>query len=196
MARDFSGAIDARELLALSARLKNVAEGKAVRRAVSSVNREAVAVVLAAARAKASTPQERAVADDPAALRGSANADRAVIQLIEDPRAGKNDPRRFAFGAEFGAKPNIERTVGVRKIAIGKRGKRNIFARDYKNAHTMLGWNQFQPWRGSARVEVEGVEPGYFLWPAVRDSRPLLEETVYGPRAEAIIAAAIDNPIH
>lgn len=49
-----------------------------------------------------------------------------------------------AFGAEFGAHR------GRRRPSPGRRT-------------TVLGWEQFQPWRGG------GPAAGYFVWPAIRD---------------------------
>ncbi len=55
----------------------------------------------------------------------------------------------FALGAEFGAAQNQPRNTS--------RG-------------TVLGWNQFDPWRGS------GDDAGYFLWPTIRDDAEQIVE--------------------
>lgn len=56
-----------------------------------------------------------------------------------------------AMGAEFGAQRNQRRNTS--------RG-------------LMIGWNQFQPWRGS------GGDAGYFLWPAIRAETDRIVEVI------------------
>lgn len=50
----------------------------------------------------------------------------------------------FALGVEFGAHRNVQRRRGP---------------------HSMLGWNQFQEWRGA------GDGAGYAIFPTIRDNR-------------------------
>lgn len=55
----------------------------------------------------------------------------------------------YDFGAEFGARPNAERR---------------------RKSGSYLGLNQFRPWRGN------GQGAGYFLFPALRESREQIIE--------------------
>lgn len=71
----------------------------------------------------------------------------------------------FAGGAEFGANRNVPRGTS--------RG-------------SVLGWNQFNPWRGS------GGGAGYFLYPTIRDRTPDIVE-MYGDAIEQITARAFPD---
>lgn len=91
-------------------------------------------------------------------LRPARQAARAVVTL------GKASVP-FALGAEFGAGRNVQRTT--------QRG-------------TVLGWNQFKPWRGN------GADAGYFLWPGIRDSTDEVLEA-YGEEMERITRDAFPD---
>lgn len=71
----------------------------------------------------------------------------------------------FAGGAEFGAGQNVPRNL--------PRGR-------------VLGWNQFEPWRGN----VSGA--GYFLFPTIRRLTPDLVD-LYGDAIERITARAFPD---
>ena len=64
----------------------------------------------------------------------------------------KNTPG--ALGEEFGAYRNLTRAVTRRNRHV-----------------TVLGWRQFQPWRGS------GAGAGYFLWETIRNNRDEIRDT-------------------
>lgn len=95
------------------------------------------------ASANARTPGQRKAAQ---ALQASASATSASL------RYGAGFPG--AMGFEFGAGRNQHRLPRVQK------------RRSRYSSHTakgwMLGWNQFQPWKGS------GTGAGYFVWPGIR----------------------------
>jgi hypothetical protein len=200
--RDTSRAIDARELLALSRSLKGVKEGRKLRRQVSKANRDAVKVVAEQAQDNASTEGRQAarVSQSASSFKRTASADRASVAIVgATGGAGsdldKGDPRRFAFGSEFGAYQNKIREVGVRRTRIGASGsgkrRRYLYAQDVRNARQVRGWNQFQPWRGSGNAGVgQGIQPGYWLYPAVRDTQGEVAEK-YGAEAARVVAAAI-----
>ena len=211
VSRDGVGFVDASQLLELSRSLKGVKDARKFRAAVGNANREVIEVVAAAARSNASgNRQAAAVADDPSAMKVTGNPDKASIALVETPYGGdRHDPRHFAFGAEFGAYKDVVRTIGVRRLATGsttrtsKSGKsytRTSYAADYRQASTIIGWNQFRKWGGSGTTNAEGVgrsandpEPGYFLWPAVRDTGPEAAR-LYGERASAVLQSALAAP--
>lgn len=73
----------------------------------------------------------------------------------------------FAGGAEFGAGQNVPRRPP------GRTG-------------TVLGWNQFEPWRGN------DAGAGYFLYPTIRELTPELVE-MYGDAIERITARAFPD---
>lgn len=75
----------------------------------------------------------------------------------------------FAAGAEFGAGQNIRRSGGARVLRNG-----------------ILGWNQFNPWRGN-----DGGA-GYFLYPTIRDRIDDIVEQ-YGEGIERITAKAFPD---
>lgn len=102
--------------------------------------RAANEVVIPGAKARASTPMQRAAAETLAA---------AKIATGGGVRFGAGFAG--AMGAEFGAMRNQPRSTS--------RGQ-------------MLGWNQFQPWRGS------GPDTGYFLWPTIREDAERIVEVV------------------
>ena len=201
MARDSSLAIDAHELVDAAARLRAAVGERAFARAIGAGNQAAVEAIVTRAKENAAGAgnQARAVANDAAAFHGVADRDTAKVVLNEST-SKPHDPRSFAFGSEFGAKHDVERTVGVRKVAIGKTGlgkhgkRRNVYARDYSGARSMLGWNQFQPWRGSGTVSVGvGIQPGYWLYPAIRDTGPIVADEIFGPAVMAELRKALDK---
>jgi hypothetical protein len=197
--RDRSKAIDARELLALSARLKGVKAGRRIRTQVGKANRVAVNIIADQAQDNAAGVSRQAskVAQSASTFQRTATPDRASVAIKSGgyDQDDKGDPRRFAFGSEFGAYQNKIREVGVRRTRIGASGsgkrRRYLYAQDVRKARMMRGWNQYQPWRGSGNFNVGGgIQPGYWLYPAVRDTQGEVAEK-YGAEAARVVAAAI-----
>lgn len=82
----------------------------------------------------------------------AATVSRMAFEASEGLRAARSgfqaeirfpNKRGFEHGAEFGA------TRGKRRVTSGGR--------------SVVGWNQFKPWRGNK------ADAGYFLFPALRD---------------------------
>lgn len=200
--RDTSKAVDASELLALSRSLKGVKEGRKIRRQVGKANRAAVNIVAEQAQDNAAAVGRQAprVADSATTFRRTASPERASVAIIgaqggSGGELDKGDPRRFAFGSEFGAYQNKIREVGVKRVRIGASGtgrrRRYLYASDHRLGRSMLGWNQYQPWRGSGNAGIgKGIQPGYWLYPAVRDTQGEVAEK-YGAEAARVVAAAI-----
>lgn len=103
-----------------------------LRRALREANKAAAETARQAAVSHASTRQEQAAAGSLKVVNSEAGA-RLSSDLI------------WFGGAEFGAMRNQRR---VKRTGLG--------------AGTVLGWNQFRPWRGN------GADAGYFLWPGLR----------------------------
>ena len=111
----------------------------------------------------------------------------------------KHSPLNFSIGSEFGAKQDVQRRL-VPRLNRGfgrvKNPKSNQYAdlpREIPERDSMLGWNQFQPWRGNRNVTGEdGQMPGYWLWPAVRGTR---DEVVnaFGTQAMKTVQEALNN---
>jgi hypothetical protein len=71
----------------------------------------------------------------------------------------------YAQGVEFGADRNVPRQLRNR---------------------TIVGWRQFQPWRGSGRGA------GYALYPTIRDNEPKIVDT-YGDMIDQIMRDAFPD---
>lgn len=170
-------------------------------------NKSAAEYVAGQARGKAAgDSQQTAVANDPRAFFTLSTKATGSVVLRGGKYAAKSgdkhDPLLFAFGSEFGAMQNVTRRVKV--LSAFEKGQGRVKrkpgrprGRDSENYfgafRTVKGWNQFDPWRGSSNTEIEGVEPGYWLWPAVRDSRGEVTE-VYGRHAMAAIRSKLNRP--
>ena len=111
----------------------------------------------------------------------------------------KHSPLNFSIGSEFGAKQDVQRRLRPRlNRGFGrvKNSKSNQYAdlpREMPTRDSMLGWNQFQPWRGNRNVTGDdGQMPGYWLWPAVRGTR---DEVVnaFGTAAMKTVQEALNN---
>lgn len=105
-------------------------------KAVRLVNKAIADDVASDARSKAQS-QGGVAAKTAPSIRALAQQSRAQVAI-----GGTRYP--FAFGAEFGAAHNVERNT--------RRG-------------SVLGWNQFQAWRGN------DAGAGYFLFPTIREMR-------------------------
>ena len=112
--------------------IKALADSQQLRRALREANKEAAETARKAAVSHASTRQEHRAAGSLKAVNSEAGA-RLSSDLI------------WFGGAEFGALRNQRRAN-----------------RTGRGSGTMLGWNQFQPWRGNS------ADAGYFLWPGLR----------------------------
>lgn len=121
---------------------------------------ELVKLIKARAIEEAATDREKKVARSLSTSSSKASAKITIRPTLRLPDA---------FGREFGAKHDVFRK------------QRAWWRRDAKPGAEagMKGWNQFAPWRGNqweqpAGNEMGGPPPGvgYFLWPAIRKSRP------------------------
>jgi hypothetical protein len=106
---------------------------------ITVANKKTADMVRAKAEAKAGSLGR------PGAVRSA-----ATMKVTQSPKFASlrlgNKATPGALGEEFGAYRNIVRPTRRRKQT------------------TMLGWNQFQGWRGS------GQGAGYYFWPTVRDN--------------------------
>jgi hypothetical protein len=126
---------------------------------LKAVNMAAAQTIIAPAQARAAG-LGRMEARAAATLRASRAANAAKLLF-----GGASAP--FAGGAEFGAGQNIRRTPPGRPGGV-------------------LGWNQFNPWRGND----DGA--GYFLYPTIRaEMVTLIDE--YGDALERITAKAFPD---
>ncbi len=188
--RDAGGAIHVTGLTELARDLKKTAPelGKAVRK----VNLEAAKTIESAAKLLAEGVGRQAQGASEA-LRTTATPQAAYINLTEDA------DHPFALGAEFGAKHDIERTRGVKRIQTHqgsrvdkKTGKTvkdsrgNRYIEDRTGAHAIKGWNQFKDWRGNQWAPDTENGVGYFLHPAVRDTHDVVIAE-YGHAIEALL---------
>jgi hypothetical protein len=195
--------VNTREINDLAARLEGLSAG-ALETGFAEGNKAAVGLVAIRARqgAMGVGRQASAVANDPRAFQTRADKTSGAITL-RGARAigstGKNDPTNFVFGSEFGANHNVARRVPVKsRTQQGqgrvkrKRGERKG-EHDFGGFRTMSGWNQFPTWAGNRSTSVgEGIAPGYWLWPAVRDSQEDVA-TVYGQAAMTSLRAQLDH---
>jgi hypothetical protein len=128
---------------------------------LKAVNMAAAQTIIGPAKAMASG-LGRMEARAAATLKASRAANAAKLLF-----GGASAP--FAGGAEFGAGQNIRRNPPGRNLVAG-----------------MLGWNQFNPWRGN------GGGAGYFLYPTIRAEMPTLIDE-YGDALERITAKAFPD---
>jgi hypothetical protein len=124
---------------------------------LKDANLDVAQVVVTAAQAKAAG-QGPMQRTAAATLKPSRQAARAAV-------TGGSNSLPFFAGAEFGAGQDVPRNTA--------RG-------------TVMGWNQFDVWRGS------GDGAGYFLYPAIRDKTDEIVE-MYGDAIEKITAGAFPD---
>ena len=188
MGREFGSAFQVQGLEALARDL--AATDAELKSSIKAAGLKAAEVIEKAAEAKAEQvgPQAARAAE---ALSVSVGFGYASVNLTED------DAHPFALGAEFGAKHDIPRTVGVRKVREnytvkeGKHGSRTrsrVAFTDARNAHTIIGWNQFKDWRGNQSTDEGDDGVGYFLHPAARDMTPLIGEAYLAEVEAAFLA--------
>lgn len=192
--------VDVSDLNRLAARLARSAED--LEKGFEAGHRAVAALLTGRVRQHAAgRRQDSAVVNDSRAFSTRADSTGASLRL-RGARAltptGPKDPVRFALGAEFGAKRDILRQVKVKsRFEAGQGRIRKRRGRDSENDfgafRVMKGWNQFREWRGSANASVgEDIEPGYFMWPAVRDSQDEVDD-VYGESSMNVISATLAN---
>lgn len=123
---------------------------------LKQANHEVGRLVVRRGQGKAFTPLQQKAA---ASLKSAKQARKAVV-------SGGGARAQFFGGAEFGA--------GQDQPRVGPSGRR------------FLGYNQFQPWRGSGR------NAGYFLYPAIRDAEQEIVD-LYGDELEKITGKAFPD---
>lgn len=151
-------------------------------KAFKTASIEAAQLVVKGARANASTRQERKAANE--ALDALVRGGQPAVRLSASKFPG-------ALGAEFGADRNqrrllkntggratVVRSDATRRrveaqtvqydrfgapMTVGKKA-RKLGATPVRVTGTILGWNQFKPWRGN------DANAGYFLWPSIREN--------------------------
>jgi hypothetical protein len=111
----------------------------------------------------------------------------------------RHSPFNYAIGSEFGAEQNLRRRLQPRPSkAFGR--LRNPKSKQYADlpqqkmrSDTMIGWNQFKPWRGNRSVTgADGQMPGYWMWPAVRQTKEQVVST-FGTAAMKTVQEALNN---
>jgi hypothetical protein len=196
--------VDSSELDRLGLQLSQLSREQ-LQSAFKAAHGEVAAYVFGLAVAKAQARRQSAVvARDSRIFSKSVNSGRYGVQGASITLKGgrfasrgltsDNNPGDFAFGSEFGAKQNVVRRVKVTPGVIRAQGRIKKKPRgadsdlNFGAFRIMRGWNQFQPWRGGSNTKVgEGIEPGYFMFPAIVESRDTVQET-YGQAALAEIS--------
>ena len=192
--------VDTHELNVLADRLLELSDGQ-LQEGAQVGNQAAVDFVMKQARGKAAfRRQAEKVADDAEAFYGRTTKTSGTITLRGGKRFASGDPHDpllFAFGAEFGANRDRKRVVPVRSKTDRGQGKvkgRRDREHSTFGTYVVRGWNQFLPWRGSGNVDLgAGIQPGYWLWPAVRDSRDEVTD-VYGQASMAAFREILSRP--
>jgi hypothetical protein len=192
--------VDVSEVNDLAERLVSLSDEATLESSFEQGHKASAKHVFDQARANAAGDRQRAsVAASSKTFFHTASKLSGIVALRGGPyrASGEDDPALFAFGSEFGAKRDQTRFVKAKsRIERGQGRVRKRRGRDTENdfgaVRRMVGWNQFDPWRGSANTEVENVLPGYWVWPAVRDSRPVVAG-IYGERAMDALRSALDN---
>jgi len=118
---------------------------RGVLKELGKVNNRIASVVVSRAQGNAGTAMERSAAGR---LRAGKGATKATVTLGGKP---------YDLGAEFGARRNVVRT---RKVRVA-----TVMGTAMYGSGTYLGLNQFKDHRGT------GERAGYFLYPAIRESR-------------------------
>jgi hypothetical protein len=111
----------------------------------------------------------------------------------------RHSPFNYAIGSEFGAEQDLRRRLQPRPSRSFGRLK-NPKSKQYADlpqqlprSDTMIGWNQFKPWRGNRNVSGDdGQMPGYWMWPAVRQTREQVVST-FGTAAMKTVQEALNN---
>ena len=173
--KDVGSAVKVHGFDLLGAQLK--AEAPELAAAVRRANRSVAKLIVEEARGFAEGEGAQAQRSAHDALHTSATFAGASIKLVEDARTP------FALGAEFGAKHDIPRLVGAKREKVssgkGRRGSHgNRYYTDLTNARMVKGWNQFREWRGNQFEPDAENGVGYWLHPAVRESRTASVELV------------------
>lgn len=199
--------VDVSDVNELAERLAKLAAGE-LSDGFAAGNKSAAEYVAGRAKGNATDDrQQSVVANDPRAFfTRSTKATGSVVLRggkFAAATGNKHDPLLFAFGSEFGAAQDKTRRVrtldkvakaqGRVKRKPGRPARGSSSENYFGGFRVMKGWNQFDPWRGSSNTEIAGVEPGYWLWPAVRDSRPHVTD-IYGQSAMAAIREQLDKP--
>lgn len=159
-------------------------------KAFKAASAEAANLVVKGARSQASNRMERRAATT--ALDALVRSNQPAVRLSASKFPG-------ALGAEFGANRNqrrlLKNTGGRATVVRGdvaatrrrveaqtvqydrygapmtvKKRARKYGATAVQVTGTILGWNQFKPWRGS------GSNAGYFLWPSIRENADGIRE--------------------
>jgi hypothetical protein len=111
----------------------------------------------------------------------------------------RHSPFNYAIGSEFGAEQDLRRRLQPRPSKAFGRLK-NPKSKQYADlpqqkmrSDTMIGWNQFKPWRGNRNVTGDdGQMPGYWMWPAVRQTKEQVVST-FGTAAMKTVQEALNN---
>jgi len=111
----------------------------------------------------------------------------------------RHSPFNYAIGSEFGAEQNLRRRLQPRpSSAFGRlknpKSKRyGDLPQQLPRSDTMIGWNQFKPWRGNRnKTGADGQMPGYWMWPAVRQTKEQVVST-FGTAAMKTVQEALNN---
>jgi hypothetical protein len=189
-------AVNTSDLSRAAADFEKLAAG-AMEENFTAGHRAAADHVMEAAKTRASAFGRQTVkaANDPRVFSAQVAKTGATLRLRGSRAMGEvgpHDPARWVFAAEFGMSANRKRLVRDRISTIEKRQGKVTRKRgrpkfgdgehSFGNLHVVRGWNQLgtaHPWRGSPKANVFEGGPGYFFWPAIRESKPKLAE-IYG----------------
>jgi hypothetical protein len=194
--------VDASEIRLLAANFAELRDE--IQKGTEKAHAAAIKVVYEQALTNASSlsPQASKAAHDPRTFRSRALADRSSLFLDGGThKAGddKHSPYNYVIGSEFGAKRDLERPLlpklhrGFGRVKNPKSKKYGDLPQEMPARDSMLGWNQFHPWRGNSKVMGEdGLPPGYWMFPSLRQTREEVVNT-FGTAAMKTVRDVLNN---
>jgi hypothetical protein len=200
--RNHATAVDASEIRRLARNFADLSDELVA--GVAKAHGEAVKVVYDQALTNASTDGRQAskAAHDQSVFFTRVFPASSVIRLdggTLQAHGDRHSPFNYAIGSEFGAEQDLRRRLQPRPSKAFGRLK-NPKSKQYADlpqqkmrSDTMIGWNQFKPWRGNRNVTGDdGQMPGYWMWPAVRQTKEQVVST-FGTAAMKTVQEALNN---
>jgi hypothetical protein len=148
------------------------------------------------------TPQASKAARDQAVFHTRVGIAASYIMLdggTFQAHGDRHSPFNYAIGSEFGAEQDLRRRLQPRpskafgRLKNPKSKQYGDLPQQLPRSDTMIGWNQFKPWRGNRNVSGDdGQLPGYWMWPAVRQTREQVVLT-FGTAAMKTVQEALNN---
>jgi hypothetical protein len=199
---DHATAVDASQIRLLAANFSELRDELV--KGAEKAHATALKVVYDQALTNASSTSRQAskVAHDPNTFRYKALADRSFLFLqggTHYAHGDKHSPFNYAIGSEFGALRDVERPLlpklnrGFGRVKNPKSKKYADLPQEMPARDSMLGWNQFKPWRGNRfTTGDDGQQPGYWMWPSIRETREEVVNT-FGTAAMKTVRDVLNN---